>query len=101
MEAVVIVEPSTPHVHLDCILYGAPMAPGNADLALRVDGVVLGSVCGRCLEAGEDGLTYRIRQHANNLRELAERLDDLAAEGVRLPTVEEFEAAMESSREGE
>jgi hypothetical protein len=58
--------------------------------AYRESGKYLMDVCPQCLAGGEEGISRRLRQRADYLRNLAAELEKLAKEDIQAPSIEQF-----------
>ena len=58
--------------------------------AYRESGEYIMDVCTQCLAGGTEGISSRMRQRADYLRNLATELERLAREDIQAPSIDQF-----------
>lgn len=77
-----------------CHLCGSIFIPTEVVArAYHETGEYITDVCHHCLAAGEEGISRRMRQRADSMRQVAQELERLARRELEAPTLEELKVA--------
>ena len=87
-------EPASTFMRIPCFCCGRREMPVHAVVWVCWDGEDFSHVCAGCVEAGPEAAAKRMQDQASDLRDQAANLDEAAANGIPLPSLDEYRKAV-------